>query len=66
MPWHARLSLNYRLQEDKTVLQHAHDGPLRIFKSLYPEGESVCHNVIVHPPGGIVGGDTLDIRVHTR
>lgn len=66
MPWHARLTLNYRLQGQRTVLQHAHDGPLRIFKSLYPEGHGVCHNVIVHPPGGLVGGDLLDIRVRAE
>ncbi|MFP5466688.1 MAG: urease accessory protein UreD [Gammaproteobacteria bacterium] len=63
MTWDARLSLSYGLEGRKTVLQHAHNGPLRIFKSLYPEGPSICHNVIVHPPGGIVGGDRLDIDV---
>jgi urease accessory protein len=64
MPWHATLNLDYRLDGQRTVLRHQHNGPLRIFKSLYPEGDAVCHNVIVHPPGGLVGGDVLDVRVH--
>ena len=61
MTWNATLALDYTRQADKTVARFRHDGPLRILRSLYPEGESVCHNVIVHPPGGLVGGDTLDM-----
>ncbi len=64
MPWQARLNLDYRLDARRTVLRHEHDGPLRIFKSLYPEGDGICHNVIIHPPGGLVGGDVLDVKVH--
>jgi len=63
MPWQAHLNLHHRRDATRTVLKHTHDGPLRILKSLYPEGEGICHNVIVHPPGGLVGGDTLDIAV---
>jgi urease accessory protein len=62
MAWHARLTLAYRLDAGTTRLDFRHDGPLRILKSLHPEGP-VCHNVIVHPPGGLVGGDTLDVDV---
>ena len=61
MPWHASLQLDYTLEGPRTVARHAHNGPLRILQSLYPEGDAVCHNVLVHPPGGLVGGDTLDI-----
>jgi len=62
MTWHASLSLNYTLEAERTVARFIHNGPLRILQSLYPEGDGVCHNVLVHPPGGLVGGDTLDIR----
>ncbi len=63
MPWHARLQLDYRLEAGRTVARHQHNGPLRILQSLYPEGDAVCHNVLVHPPGGLVGGDTLALSV---
>ena len=60
MAWHGTLALRYRLQADRTVVHDRHDGPLRILRSLYPEG-GICHSVLVHPPGGLVGGDTLAI-----
>ena len=63
MTWHARLQLDYRREAARTVARHEHDGPLRILQSLYPEGDTVCHNVLVHPPGGLVGGDTLDLAI---
>ena len=63
MPWHAQLDINYRKEADRTVARHIHTGPLRILQSLYPEGNAVCHNVLVHPPGGLVGGDTLTLNV---
>ncbi|MDR6524430.1 urease accessory protein [Variovorax paradoxus] len=63
MSWHARLHLSYQHESERTVARFRHDGPLRILQSLYPEGDAVCHNVLVHPPGGLVGGDTLDIEI---
>jgi urease accessory protein len=63
MTWHAALSLDYLNEDHRTVARYLHSGPLRILKSLYPEGDAICHNVLVHPPGGLVGGDTLDITV---
>ncbi|MDO8448787.1 MAG: urease accessory protein UreD [Rhodoferax sp.] len=63
MAWHASLQLDYALRAGRTVAQFRHDGPLRVLQSLYPEGDAVCHSVLVHPPGGLVGGDTLDLRI---
>lgn len=65
MAWHARLNLDYRADAATagTRLDFRHDGPLRVLKSLFPEGPQVCHTVVVHPPGGIVGGDTLSLEM---
>lgn len=59
--WHASLDLRYQAQDGRSTLQFDHNGPLRVLHSLYPEGPGICHNVLVHPPGGLVAGDTLDI-----
>ena len=64
MVWHAQLDLNYQLEAQRTVARHVHTGPLRILQSLYPESHGICHNVLVHPPGGLVGGDTLDVNIN--
>jgi urease accessory protein len=61
MGWHGHLRLDYRLADGRTVGHDRHDGPLRVLQRLYPEGPGVCHQVLVHPPGGLAGGDELDV-----
>lgn len=63
MSWLASLQLDYTRESDRSVARYLHNGPLRILQSLYPEGDAVCHNVLVHPPSGLVGGDMLDMQV---
>jgi urease accessory protein len=62
--WRAKLSLRYERRSERTVLaERRHAGPMLVQKALYPEGEQVCHGIVLHPPGGIVGGDELALNV---
>jgi urease accessory protein len=62
--WSASLDLVAAQRSGRTVLsRNRHYGPLRVQRPFYPEG-GVCHVYVLHPPGGLVAGDELDIRVH--
>ncbi len=64
--WAASLNLGFEIRNGTTVLaQNAHRGPLRVQKALYPEGPDVSHAVLLHPPGGVAGGDALTVSVRT-
>ncbi len=62
--WRGHLQLDYRLEDGRTIALDRHHGPLRVLKRLYPEGPGICHHVLVHPPGGVVGGDELRVDAH--
>jgi len=62
--WQASLTLGFADDAGTTRLfNNLHYGPLRVQKALYPEDRKVCHAIVVHPPGGVVGGDRLELDV---
>lgn len=64
-PWHATLALGFARRDGATILERrTHAGPLRVQKPLFPEGAAVCHAIVLHPPGGVAGGDVLELDVH--
>ena len=64
--WKAQLDLSFSHRADKTVLSKREQrGPLAVQRAFYPEGE-VCHLYILHPPGGVVGGDELQINADIK
>lgn len=65
--WDASLKLIFDSRSNKTILaRRQHHGPLVIQKVLYPEGDNPAHGVIIHPPGGVAGGDRLQLTVEMQ
>ena len=62
--WDASLHLVFDRRDCQTKLsERAHKGPLYVQKPFYPEGQEHPHVYILHPPGGIVSGDTLEVDI---
>lgn len=65
--WHGSLELAYAQSGNATQMASAKvTAPLKIQRPFYPEGEGVCHSVILHTAGGIVGGDSLGQSIHLQ
>lgn len=61
--WHAHLRLRFAERGGQTYLsERTHRGPLVVQRAFHPEG-APCHTYLVHPPGGVVGGDHLGLEV---
>jgi urease accessory protein len=75
--WRAELSLGFTAEPDEEgrrgaagsaapatrLTSRAHRGPLVVQRPFYPEGPGVPHVYVLHPPGGVVGGDSLRVEV---
>jgi urease accessory protein len=65
--WQGKLELIYKKTANQTQLVHQKtQSPLKIQRSFYPEGTKVCHNLILHTAGGVVGGDQLNFNIHLQ
>ncbi len=58
--WHGTLRLGFENRRGVTqLIRNQGQAPLKVQRPFYPEGGEVCHSVILHTAGGIVGGDRL-------
>ena len=62
--WPAALHLQFAARGERTILAHQqHSGPLRVQRPFHPEGPACPHIYLLHPPGGLVPGDSLSINI---
>jgi urease accessory protein len=60
--WHGEVHLGYGVRQGKTEMcRCATRSPFRIQRAFYPEGDRICHTVLLHTAGGVVGGDRLSL-----
>lgn len=65
--WLASIALSFALREGSTrLIGNKHSGPLRVQRAFYPESKDCCHVYLLHPPGGLVIGDVLQISVDVQ
>ena len=63
--WHGSLNLVYANRDGATQIIHNQmQAPLKVQRPFYPEGKEICHSVILHTAGGVVGGDRLSSHFH--
>jgi urease accessory protein len=57
--WRGALTLRFEARNGRTVLAaRQHEGPFCIQRPFFP-GDGACHAYLLHPPGGLAGGDEL-------
>jgi len=63
--WNAAIELEFLSGPKRTFVKRKHVGPLGMQRALYPEND-VCHVYLLHPPGGVVGGDSLNVQTNSH
>ncbi len=66
--WNASMQLTFKNSCGTSVLEDLKSyGPLRVLNLFYPEPcdglSRTCHCYLLHPPGGLVSGDCLNIGI---
>jgi urease accessory protein len=64
--WRGALSLSFATVRERTVVtRRRHEGPFCIQQPVY-HGDGACHVYLLHPPGGLAGGDELALDVEVN
>lgn len=62
LAWEASLQLEFDVKNDQVRMARcSHVGPLRVQQPFYYKSGGECHVYVLHPPGGFVGNDKLEI-----
>lgn len=65
--WHGKLNLVFAKTNGTTYMaQSRMEAPLKVKQCFYPESPEVCHSVMLHTAGGVVGGDRLSCQFHLK
>ncbi|MGB3613403.1 MAG: urease accessory protein UreD [Elainellaceae cyanobacterium] len=60
--WSGALHLFFARRRNATKIVHRYtQSPFKLQRPFYPEGPDVCHSVMLHTAGGLVGGDRLQV-----
>ena len=60
--WTGRLSLHIAERNARsTIIARRHQGPYLVQRPFHPEADGTCHVLLIHPPGGLVTGDALEL-----
>jgi urease accessory protein len=61
--WQGHIDLLFQSEGGNTILRRSYaHAPLKIQRPFYPE-PNICHTVILHSAGGMVGGDRLSYQI---